>query len=135
MKSNLHEILCAILLSVLIVACTTTKGQVITKNPGTMEQVFISGQNSGLPGKCYSKFKKDTDVIWTERICENQISKNLISQVQSDLQRMNYTIDANEIAEYIIGSTTKQAIRDYQMKNSMAYGGLDWATVNRLKSE
>ena len=36
------------------------------------------------------------------------------------------------MAKSQLGETTKAGIKDFQIKNDMAYGALDWATVNRL---
>ena len=71
--------------------------------------------------------------VWAEIICQNQIGKGLIKQIQTDLVRLNYVLVRDEIYKVKFGKSTKQAIKDFQLKNGMAYGALDWATVNRLK--
>lgn len=105
----------------------------ITESSTSTKQVFIPSQEAGLPGKCYSKMKLNNELKWAEIICENEISKSLINTVQSNLQRLGYKISQDEISKHVIGSETKAAIKNFQISNKMAYGALDWATVNRLK--
>lgn len=119
-------------LSLVLLSCGTSK---ITKTPSynnTVEQVFIVDQTKGLPGKCYSQTKKGEEFRWTEVICDNLITKELIAQIQQDLRKLGYEIDDEEFKTSNFGSTTRFSIVDFQKKNDMNYGGIDWATVNRL---
>jgi len=124
-----------ILLSFVIIAfgCGITKSGSSQYNSNSTEQIFISKKGNGPGGKCYSKMMLGTETVWTEVVCQRQFSKGLIKQIQSDLVRLNYVLAGNEISKAKYGKTTRQAIKDFQIKNNMAYGGLDWATVNRLK--
>jgi len=122
-------------LSFLLVACNTSKNSTsnnsISGNGNSTEQIFMAGPG-GLPGKCYAKMILDNETRFTEIICRPQITKKLIKQIQSDLVRLKYQIDSDEIEKGNLGSTTKNAIKSFQQKQNMAYGNLDWATVNRL---
>lgn len=121
-------------LPLFLIACGTSSGLSIQENTST-EQVFIAGQGNSLPGKCYLKMKKGTETLFTEVICHSKITKRLISEIQADLVRLAYHIDAVEIEKTTLGTTTTEAIKSFQQNNNMAYGGLDWATVNRLKKQ
>ena len=123
--------LITLLLPIVCFACHTTSNNYHASNTNSTEQVFIDGPG-GLPGKCYSKMKLQNELVFTEILCHPQITKKVIAQIQTDLVRLNYTIDENEIAKSQFGETTKAGIKDFQIKNDMAYGNLDWATINRL---
>ncbi len=125
----------AIFLFLFFVSCGTTKKSQNLENSHSTEQVFISNQTEGLPGKCYQKMMLNNEALWTEVLCQNEISKGLIKQIQTNLIALNYEIAREEISNTELGSTTKQAIKDFQINNNMAYGGLDWVTINKLKSQ
>lgn len=121
-----------IILSIVLFSCGTHK---IAKTPSyntTTEQVFIEDQTKGLPGKCYSQTKKGEEFRWTEVICDNYITNELIAQIQKDLRRLGFEIEEEEFSTSTFGSTTRFSIVDFQKQNDMNYGGIDWATVNRL---
>lgn len=121
-------------LTLFLFACGTTNSGLSQRGNGSTEQVFVAGPGSGqLPGKCYVKTRLGNETPWTETICSNQITKRLIKQIQADLVRLNYEIEDTEIAKAELGPTTKASIKAFQQKHNMAYGALDWATVNRLK--
>jgi len=122
--------LITLLLPLVCFACHTPNN-FHASNTNTTEQVFMEG-NAGLPGKCYTKLKVQNELRYTEVICAGRITKKLIAQIQTDLVKLNYTIDENEMTKSELGETTKAGIKDFQIKNDMAYGALDWATVNRL---
>ena len=115
---------------------TKTKSQ---NRPTNTEQIYLDTPTdqtpTGLPGICYTKLKLNREFRWTETICPNSINKSLIKQLQLDLQRLGYAIDDSERSTGKLGATTKSAIKDFQLKNNIAYGGLDWATVNRISME
>ncbi len=119
----------------ILCACGTTKNNQGLAHSNSTEQIFVDNQGKGLPGKCYQKMMLENVRRWTEVICEKDIKKGLIRQVQTDLVRLNYEIDGEEVAKAQFGKSTKLAIKEFQIKNRMAYGGLDWATVNRLKNQ
>jgi len=124
-----------ILLSLIFVlcACGTTKNGSSPHRSNSTEQIFVVDKGRGIPSKCYSKMMLDNVPRWTEVICQRDYSKGLIRQLHADLTRLNYVVDEEEIAKVKFGNTTKKAIKDFQIKNKMAWGSLDWATVNRLK--
>lgn len=96
-------------------------------------QVFIKNQTDGLPGKCYSKMMLNENTVWTEILCPAEISKKLIRQIQTDLIRLKFPLDTEELSKSKLGATTKKAIKDFQKANGLAYGNLDWGTINSLK--
>jgi len=120
-----------LILTTCLIGCSTSNNS-ISKNANSIEQVFMTG-SQGLPGKCYAKMILGDETRFTEIICRPQLSKKLIKQIQSDLVRLKYPIDSDELESGKLGSTTKAAIKSFQQKQKMAYGNLDWATVNRLK--
>ena len=123
-----------IFLSFVFLACGSTNNTQNLKNAYTTEQTFIVDQTRGLPGQCYQKMTLNNEIFWTEVLCGSQITKTLVKQIQTDLLRLNYKIDSGEISMTQLGNTTKQAIKEFQLKNNMAFGGLDWATINKLGS-
>ena len=124
-----------IFLSFFLVSCGTTTKTPSTSNSLIIEQIFISDQTKGLPGKCYTKMKLNEDVVWTEILCVSRITKGVVSQIQTDLMRLNYEIEPSELSKAQLGSSSKEALKDFQKSNNMAYGGLDWATINRLRNK
>jgi len=119
--------------SLIIFSCGGTKNIVNQNKSNNAGQIFITNQANGLPGKCYQKMMLNNETVWTETLCQNQITKELVTKIQIDLVRLNYKLEEQEIAKGQFGNTTKQAIKDFQQNNNMAYGGLDWATINKLK--
>lgn len=124
-----------IILSLLFIACGTTNSGTSQYSSSSTEQIFVADQNKGSGGKCYSKMARGNDRLWTQVICQKDITKGLIAQIQADLVRLGYEVDSMEVSKSKFGSTTKKAIKAFQIKNNMAYGGIDWATVNRLKNQ
>jgi len=122
-----------LMVSLVFLACNTTKKNF--HDPNSTKQVFISNQANGLPGKCYQKMKLQTELVFAEVLCQSEINKRLIEQVQVELMRLNYRINESELSKTQLGETSKQAIKDFQIKNDLAYGGLDWATINMLKTK
>lgn len=125
-----------IFLSFLFVACGTTNNSLNTNTSfsNSIEQIFISGPGNGSSGKCYVKTKPGNNSPYLEVLCAAQITRGIVQQIQTDLVRLNYEIESSEISKSKIGSTTKLAIKEFQNKNNMASVGLDWATINRLKT-
>lgn len=122
-----------ILLPLLIVACSSSRKLESIKHNGITEQIFTDGPGQGKPGKCYAKMMLNKSAVWTEILCLKELTKEIIEQIQRDLVRLHYKISEDEFAKSQMGDATRKAITDFQMKNNMAYGGLDWATINRLK--
>ena len=89
----------------------------------------------GAPGKCYAKMMLNTTLVWVEILCPSEINKNLARGLHADLTRLNYDISSEELASETIGTTTKAAVKEFQIKNGMAAGNFDWATINRLSQE
>ena len=94
---------------------STTRSTGNTSN--TTEQVFIENQTKGLPGKCYQQMTLKDQIVWTEVLCDSQVNKNLIRQMQADLTRLFFVLDPDEVAKAIFGPTTKQAIKDFQFRH------------------
>lgn len=118
-----------LLLSILFCACNSTSK--FASNSNRTEQVFIANQSNSLSGKCYTALKSDSRLL--EILCPNEITKKVIQQLHADLIRLSYSIDAEEIDNKKLGTSTKKAIKAFQDKNKMTTGFLDWATVNRLR--
>ncbi len=124
-----------LLFFLLIVACSTSKNNSTKLNSASTEQVFVANQTNGLPGKCYQKMMLESERVWTEVLCQNKITKGIIRQIQADLTRLGYEIQDTETTKANFGITTKAAVKEFQIKNKMAFGGLDWATINRLRTQ
>jgi len=122
-----------VLLILLCAACTTTNKRMSSSPTDSTEQVFIFDKTSGLPGKCYTQMKYGRETRMVETLCPKDINKTLIKEIQVNLVRRMYLIDKIELEKSILGETTKESLKDFQYKNKMAYGGLDWATINKLK--
>lgn len=84
------------------------------------------------PGKCYQKVTHNGFLVWSEVICEQDITKEIIAKIHTDLERLNYSVDQAEVLAGKIGPSTKQAIKTFQIDNKMAFGGLDRNTLRRL---
>ncbi len=122
------------LLLVFISACTSSRTQ-FAQNSIT-EQIFIQHvPEDSLPGKCYARSKQGDAIRWIEVICQNQITKQFIAQLQNDLVRHGYTIESEEIEKKNTGPSTVASLIQFQKDQNLAYGNLDWATVNRLKQQ
>ncbi|GEM_PF-5649779 len=87
------------------------------------------------PGKCYQKVTHNEFLVWSEVLCETEITKELINEIHENLIRLSYSVDQNEVSYGKLGASTKAALRAFQLDNDMAYGGLDWNTIKRLKQE
>ncbi len=62
-------------LSFFLFACGTGKEISNTQHPEITEQIFLSNQTDGLPGKCYQEMELKNEMVWTEVLCQNQIKK------------------------------------------------------------
>ncbi len=124
-----------ILITLLFVSCKITNNKLIQNNNNTEKQVFISNQKDGLPGKCYQKMMLNGQTMWTEVLCGHEITKNLVKQLQSGLVSLGFQINNEELTKSKMGESTKSALKQFQQKNKLAFGGLDWATINRIKNQ
>ncbi len=126
-----------LLLIPLFFSACTASNKTTQSWPTNTEQIYLDTPSNetpqGLPGKCYTNMRLNREFRWVETICPMDINKALIKQLQLDLQRRGYNIAQTENNQVTFGDTTKAALKSFQIENKMAHGGLDWATVNKLK--
>ena len=68
---------------------------------------------------------------WTEVVCENKISNNLILNLSKSLVKKNFLV--NETDSY--SEEFKMAIQAFQQENNLPFGQLTTETVNLLLAE
>lgn len=123
----------ALCLSSLFSACSTMTAAEFDPHRFSENQVLMSDRPYSLPGKCYGKSKKGDTTVWLEILCQKQITKSLIMQVQADLVRIGYEVADQEKLDLSFGATTAKAVKEFQERESLLPCYLDWATINRLK--
>jgi len=125
--------------SIIIFSCSSSKVVINNAQQSTIEQIFLSPVTGKTPpaaaqsGKCYSQSTRENELRWTEAICDAQLSKAVITQIQDNLIRLKYTIYASEIADRKLWKSNKEAIKQFQIDEGLAFGAVDWATVNLLR--
>lgn len=122
-----------IIMVLFLASCGSTNYKTVKSIPTTKDQVFITDQTKGLPGKCYQKMMLEGQAKWTEVLCQNEITKGLIQKIQTELIEIGYSIHDEELSSRRLGASTKGAIIQFQKRNNLACGGIDWATINMLK--
>lgn len=71
----------------------------------------------------------DERMEWKSVLCETNMSKGLITDIQRALQREGFNPGP---ADGVIGRGTMAAVDNYQLKNDLARGGLTMATLKAL---
>ncbi len=120
-------------LALLLISCHPTYTNIQAEN-FTREQVFLNDlDKKSTENRCFAKMMLNGVPTWTQVICELDITPHLITQIQTGLLDHGYTINEKEYKERKFGKTTKEAMIEFQISNNLAYGGIDWATINRLR--
>lgn len=96
-------------------------GNTISKHP----------ENVYEPGKCFAKCAGHHE--WVEIVCDHNVTKKLIIQICSDLVRLGYYIEKEEIEKGVFGPTTKQALHTFQEDYKLPVGSINLITLNKLK--
>lgn len=118
------------IVSLAYTSCKTISGREFNPQQFSTEQVFHDKSKITTPGACYAKVESGK---WLKILCQKEVTKSLINQIQSDLQRIGFAIDQKEISDGKIGQSTKAAMTSFQKEQGMIACALDWATINRLK--
>lgn len=125
----MKKIICAVLLCCCVAVVSAQRK--INVDKLAKDQIKITDQRQGLPGKCYTKMKTpEGELGWFEVICAGEHKYTKV--VQEGLMKLGYIIDESEIKKHDFGETTKHAIIQFQQDQKMAYGGLDEATIRRI---
>ena len=73
--------------------------------------------------------KKGGNTEWKQVICENDITKPIVDQIQNALRDLGYY---NEDNNNKLDSKTKSALTDFQRENRLPIGQLDYETLDVL---
>jgi peptidoglycan hydrolase-like protein with peptidoglycan-binding domain len=71
----------------------------------------------------------DAKLEWRRVLCETNMTKDLILQIQGALQKAGYNPGP---VDGVIGRQTLVAVDQYQKKNSLPTGGLTMLTLEKL---
>jgi len=84
--------------------------------------------------KVVHKRKKvsDTTMNWQRILCQTNMTKEVISKIQTALNEKNYK--AGE-PDGVLGRGTRNAMEKFQKDNGLASGGITYETLNALNIE
>jgi hypothetical protein len=87
-----------------------------------------------VPGHCYARCpipEKSTFTEWQEVVCSDKITEKFIKSLQIALREKGYTISDSDA----ITTEMKKALTDFQQKNKLPVGNLNYDCLRALMSD